>query len=424
MKKLIFIFVGTLFLGLFNTQVSAAEKTTFAFYDGWGLGYFDENAKFVPRDEIPKEEFKSYPYGWGEDAYNIHLIGNILPVPFVRYDESQKKTGYWTRFKFGQLINQERFVEVKYPVNSDVVSEFVHGPFLYHDSLCYLLKAKDKSVGSGLIGLPRDKVDTSQYPVLHTYSPEIIGEDGRPDLNRQVWYMDKAGVKFEFTAPHSSWVGEEPSPDGINPLLADLGQSNAFGSFILDDKRVTIPDITDPKKPLSPDTPNEVDDKTVASELSLTQYPKAFNFGLHKVSAKENSAVFVTNQESNSKIAEKEGVQVHDGRLHEKGYGVTAEFTGFTLNGRDSLKGASIELADKVTNLSLTDTGSYSAQQKGFSLSKDSAPTIVLETDNAKFFTGNYWNEEDVQLIIPKGGIEIGTHEGVVVWTLQTKPSA
>ncbi|GHU44069.1 hypothetical protein FACS1894193_11950 [Bacilli bacterium] len=424
MKKLIFIFVGTLFLGLFNTQVSAAEKTTFAFYDGWGLGYFDENAKFVPRDEIPEEEFKSYPFLWDGVGVNLHLL--TKPVPFIRYDTSQKKTGYWTNWKFGQYISQERFEEVKYPVNSDVVSEFVHGPFLYHDRLFYLFKEKDKSVGSELIELPRDRVDLSQYPVLHTYSPVIIGEDGHPDINRQVWYVDKAGMKFEFRAPFAIWLGDNDDvlPDGINPLLADLGQSNAFGSFILDDKRVTIPDITDPKKPLSPDTPNEVDDKTVASELSLTQYPKAFNFGLHKVSAKENSAVFVTNQESNSKIAEKEGVQVHDGRLHEKGYGVTAEFTGFTLNGRDSLKGASIELADKVTNLSLTDTGSYSAQQKGFSLSKDSAPTIILETDNAKFFTGNYWNEEDVQLIIPKGGIEIGTHEGVVVWTLQTKPSA
>lgn len=416
MKKTVISLLGLAFIFLCFTTIAEAEqnKTEFAYYEGYGIGKFDSNDTFIPAKDMKPEDFKGLPYNWenGLNYTNIHLLGNSEPIPAVQYDSIMKTTGYWTNWKNHQPTNKEYFVEVTYPKNK--LSKLIYGPFVYDGKLFYTY-----SIGSGggvfwLIELPTKNIDFSQYPVLNEY------KNATPPLPIY-WYLDDNGKKIELGSLTWLSIIDQQIPGASK--IDDISDSNVSILLELDDKLVTVPDIADPNRPLSSDTPNDVNNKTISSELALTQYPQTFNFGLRKVSAVDNEAVYTANQEPSSKTGEKEGIQVYDGRLTEQGYSVTAEFTGFQSNGKESLKGASIELADKKTSLSLTDASKFSAQQKGFTLSKNTAPMTVLDTDDAKFFTGNYWNESDVQLIIPKGSIEIGAHEGTVKWTLQTKPS-
>ncbi|GHU36349.1 hypothetical protein FACS1894192_02730 [Bacilli bacterium] len=441
MKKIIISLLGLLFIFLCSaTSIKAAEnRPAYAYFEGYGLGKFDQNDTFIPVKEMAPEEFKDLPYLFSQNQFEtfLHTASYLEPVPVVRYDSDLKKTGYWTSWKNHKNTNKKFFVEVDYPKNKDKTSKFVYGPFVYEGKVFYMVDHPNGQ-RSYPVQLWYLGIDISEYPVLNRIDPVPYPDGFAPDpddpvLLEEYWYLDADGKKVELG--YFQWIiSLEPqipgdlgdgNHGGIQPppLASDISDSNASVILKLDDKLLTVPDITDSNRPLSPDTPNEVNNRVVASELALTQFPSNFNFGLRKVSAIDNEAVYIANQEPSSKTSEKEGIQVYDGRLTEQGYSVTAEFTGFKSKGKDSLKGASIQLADTASNLSLTDASKFSAQQKGFSLAKGTAVTTVLETDNAKFFTGNYWNETDVQLVVPKGELSVGTHEGVVVWTLQTKPS-
>ena len=187
------------------------------------------------------------------------------------------------------------------------------------------------------------------------------------------------------------------------------------------------PDVTDPalllNQPVATnaDYPNEVI-PGYAGELYFSLIPKQFDFGAHKVSAANQQTGMTYKQESAAPFTGNQAVEVHDGRVSSgDDWHVEAE-----LGALKNLAGATISFNNTQVGNQYSGTAALGNGHvaTAFTLTEGAGAKNFLSAGvKSKGDTAAYWNNlTDLEISIPAGSLNVGTHTADVTWTLTNTP--
>lgn len=154
--------------------------------------------------------------------------------------------------------------------------------------------------------------------------------------------------------------------------------------------------------------------------LDLVDAPTAITFGTVDLSADEETylGASVATADDNGLL------EVADSRGNQEGWHIIASMTGFTLDGEPSLPGSTLtfDTPDFDTTSTIADTAPVLS---GMTISTDATAIPI----NALAGTGmgrsfyDWTTEGDVELFVPAGAGEVGTHTATITWSLDDTPS-